>query len=421
MSNLDIKLSDLSRADFESSFETALNSQNIKERSLVKGTILSIDSDKVIVDVGYKAEGSISTSEFKDEGGALTVEIGEVVEVYLDNMSEHELVLSKIKADQMKAWENIHRIYKNNETILGTITHRVKGGLSVDIGVKAFLPGSQVDLRPVKNLEKLIDQSYEFRIIKLNRHRGNIVLSRRALLEEERKLKRAETLKMLQIGNIMEGVVKNITEYGAFIDLGGIDGLLHVTDMTYSRINDPHEIVEVGQRMKVMVLKFEEDSKRVSLGLKQTQPDPWQDVEIKYPLGAIVQGNVSKVEDFGIFITLEEGIEGLVHQSEISWSQRTQHPSRKYQTGMTVQAVVQEIHHDTRRLSLSVRQLEADPWDNIVERYPENAIVSGEVRNIAEFGIFVGIEEGIDGLIHVSDLSWSQRQRKPKDLYQIGD
>ena len=318
MSNLDTPITELTRENFEQAFAGELATQNIKERSVVEGKILRIDSENVIVDVGYKAEGSISISEFKNDQGELSIEVGDVVEVYLDSMTENKLNLSKSKADQMKAWELINKIFKNNETITGKITHRVKGGLSVDIGVKAFLPGSQVDLRPVKNLEKLIDQDFEFRIIKLNRHRGNIVLSRRILLEEERKLKREETLKNLQIGNIMPGVVKNITEYGAFIDLGGIDGLLHVTDITYARISDPNEIVEVGQKLDVMILKYEPDTKRVSLGLKQIQPDPWDDAEEKYPVGAIIQGEVYKLEEFGIRIELEEGIEGLVLLSELS-------------------------------------------------------------------------------------------------------
>lgn len=423
MSNLDTPITDLSRELFEQAFSGELATQNIKERSVVEGKILRIDSDNVIVDVGYKAEGSISLSEFKNEQGELTIEVGDVVEVYLDSMTENKLNLSKSKADQMKAWENINKIFKNTETITGRITHRVKGGLSVDIGVKAFLPGSQVDLRPVKNLEKLIDQDLEFRIIKLNRHRGNIVLSRRILLEEERKLKREETLKKLQIGNIMEGVVKNITEYGAFIDLGGIDGLLHVTDITYARISDPHEVVEVGQKMNVMILKYEPETKRVSLGLKQTMPDPWDDVEVKYPIGAIVQGEIYKVEEFGVRIELEEGIEGLVLQSEISWAQRSSHPGQLYEAGQVVQALVlsHEHEHAKPHLKLSIRQLEEDPWDSIEDRYPVNAIIRGTVRNITDFGIFVGIEDGIDGLIHISDLSWSQRQRKPKDLYNIGD
>jgi small subunit ribosomal protein S1 len=423
MSNLDTPITELSRELFEQAFSGELATQNIKERSVVEGKILRIDSDNVIVDVGYKAEGSISLSEFKNEQGELTIEVGDVVEVYLDSMTENKLNLSKSKADQMKAWERINKIFKNNETITGRITHRVKGGLSVDIGVKAFLPGSQVDLRPVKNLEKLIDQDLEFRIIKLNRHRGNIVLSRRILLEEERKLKREETLKKLQIGNIMEGVVKNITEYGAFIDLGGIDGLLHVTDITYARISDPHEVVEVGQKMNVMILKYEPDTKRVSLGLKQTMPDPWDDVEVKYPIGAIVQGEIYKVEEFGVRIELEEGIEGLVLQSEISWAQRSSHPGQLYEAGQVVQALVlsHEHEHQKPHLKLSIRQLEEDPWDSIEDRYPVNAIIRGTVRNITDFGIFVGIEDGIDGLIHISDLSWSQRQRKPKDLYNIAD
>ena len=424
MSNLDTPITELSRENFEQAFAGELATQNIKERTVVDGKILRIDSENVIVDVGYKAEGSISISEFKNEQGELNIEVGDVVEVYLDSMTENKLNLSKSKADQMKAWEQINKIFKNNETITGRITHRVKGGLSVDIGVKAFLPGSQVDLRPVKNLEKLIDQDFEFRIIKLNRHRGNIVLSRRILLEEERKLKREETLKKLQIGNIMEGVVKNITEYGAFIDLGGIDGLLHVTDITYARISDPNEVVEVGQKLDVMILKYEPETKRVSLGLKQIQPDPWDDAEEKYPAGAIIQGAIFKLEEFGVRIELEEGIEGLVLLSELSWSQRSMHPGQLYKVGQVVQALVlsHEHEHAKPHLKLSVKQLEENPWENIEDRYPVNAVIHGTIRNITDFGVFVGIEDGIDGLIHISDLSWSQRAtRKPKDMYKIGD
>jgi len=421
MSNLNLSITELSREAFEQAFSAELDKQNIKEHSVVKGKILRIDSENVIVDVGYKAEGSISLSEFKNDQGELTIDVDDIVEVYLENMTENKLNLSKTKADQMKAWEQIVKIFKSNDTIRGRITHRVKGGLSVDIGVKAFLPGSQVDLRPVKNLEKLIDQEYEFRIIKLNRARGNIVLSRRILLEEERKLKREETLKKLQIGNIMEGVVKNITEYGAFIDLGGIDGLLHVTDITYARISDPSEVVEVGQKLEVMILKYEAETKRVSLGLKQIDPDPWNDVESKYPLGAIIQGAIHKVGDYGVYIDLEEGIEGFVYQNEISWSQRNQNLNAIYSEGQVVQAMILDYDHEKHHIKLSIRQLEEDPWENIKERYPANTIVRGVVRNIADFGVFVGIEDGIDGLIHVTDLSWSQRQRKPKEQYKIGD
>jgi small subunit ribosomal protein S1 len=412
---------DLSREDFDAVFDSALNIQNIRERTVVKGVVLDIDDERVLVDVGYKAEGAISINEFKDDNGQLHVEIGQNVEVYLDSMNEQELVLSKIKADQMKAWERIITAFKDNEVVSGTITHRVKGGLSVDIGVKAFLPGSQVDLRPVKNLEKLLDQEFEFRIIKLNRHRGNIVLSRRVLLEEERKIKRSETLKKLKVGAIMQGIVKNITEYGAFIDLGGIDGLLHVTDMTYGRPSDPSKMVTVGEKMEVMILRFDEESKRVSLGFKQIHPDPWEEVEVKYPLGAIVRGEVVSVTEYGAFISLEEGIEGLIHSSEISWNPRVKNPNKIFDVGDIVEAKVQEINTEERRISLSMRQLENDPWDNIRDRYPLNAIVRGVIRNITDFGIFVGIEDAIDGLIHVTDLSWSQRNRKPVESYKKGD
>ena len=410
----------LTREDFEAVFNSALNIQNIRERTVVKGKILDIDDERVLVDVGYKAEGSITIAEFKNDKGEINVEKGQEIEVYLDSMNEHELVLSKTKADQMKAWDKITSAFKNNEVVRGTITHRVKGGLSVDIGVKAFLPGSQVDLRPVKNLEKLLEQDFDFRIIKLNRHRGNIVLSRRVLLEEERKVKRTETLQKLKVGAIMEGVVKNITEYGAFIDLGGIDGLLHVTDMTYGRPTDPNKLVTVGQKMEVMILRFDEDSKRVSLGFKQIHPDPWEDVESKYPLGAIVRGEVVSITEYGAFVSLEEGIEGLIHSSEISWNPRIKNPNKMFKVGDVVEAKVQEINTEECRISLSMRQLEADPWDNILERYPVHSVVRGVVRNITDFGVFVGIEDAIDGLIHVSDLSWSQRVKKPGDLYTKG-
>ena len=421
--NLDTNPNDISQEDFASFFDDYLNQRNIREQSVVPGQVIGIEGDWVTVDVGYKAEGIISKNQFINEEGELTISVGDTIDVYLDTMHEDEgqLILSKEKADQMKAWEEISKAYENNEIVTGQITQRVKGGLSVDIGVKAFLPGSQVDLRPVKNLEKLLGEDMDFRIIKFNRRRGNIVLSRRVLLEEERQVKRTETLKNLEVGAIMDGVVKNITDYGAFIDLGGIDGLLHITDMTYGRITHPSEMVKVGQVLEVKILKYDSDSQRVSLGYKQIRPDPWEEVEFKYPVGAIVRGKVVSMPDYGAFIELEDGIEGLVHISEMTWNKRIKHPSKLVEVGDVVEAKVLGVDVEGQRISLGMRQLESNPWDLVEENYPIGSIVSGKVRNITDFGIFVGVEEGIDGLVHISDLSWSQRIRHPSEVYKKGD
>jgi small subunit ribosomal protein S1 len=421
--NLDTNPNDVSQEDFAAFFDDYLNQRSIREQSVVQGQVIGIEGDWVTVDVGYKAEGIISKNQFINEDGELTIAVGDTVDVYLDTMHEDEgqLILSKEKADQMKAWEEISKAYENNEIVTGQITQRVKGGLSVDIGVKAFLPGSQVDLRPVKNLEKLLGEDMDFRIIKFNRRRGNIVLSRRVLLEEERQVKRTETLKMLEVGAIVDGVVKNITDYGAFIDLGGIDGLLHITDMTYGRITHPSEMVKVGQILEVKILKYDADSQRVSLGYKQIRPDPWEEVEFKYPVGAIVRGKVVSMPDYGAFIELEDGIEGLVHISEMTWNKRIKHPSKLVEVGDVVEAKVLGVDVEGQRISLGMRQLESNPWDLVEESYPIGSIVSGKVRNITDFGIFVGVEEGIDGLVHISDLSWSQRIRHPSEVYKKGD
>ncbi|MFT5682082.1 MAG: small subunit ribosomal protein S1 [Myxococcota bacterium] len=421
--NLDTNPNDISQEDFASFFDEYLNQRSIREQSVVQGQVIGIEGDWVTVDVGYKAEGIIAKSQFINEEGEMTISVGDTVDVYLDTMHEDEgqLILSKEKADQMKAWEEISKAYENNQVVTGQITQRVKGGLSVDIGVKAFLPGSQVDLRPVKNLEKLLGEDMDFRIIKFNRRRGNIVLSRRVLLEEERQVKRTETLKMLEVGAIVDGVVKNITDYGAFIDLGGIDGLLHITDMTYGRITHPSEMVKVGQVLEVKILKYDAESQRVSLGYKQIRPDPWEEVEFKYPVGAIVRGKVVSMPDYGAFIELEDGIEGLVHISEMTWNKRIKHPSKLVEVGDVVEAKVLGVDVEGQRISLGMRQLESNPWDLVEESYPIGSIVSGKVRNITDFGIFVGVEEGIDGLVHISDLSWSQRIRHPSEVYKKGD
>jgi small subunit ribosomal protein S1 len=420
---LDTPLSDLDRDAFANFFDDYLSQSSVREHSVVTGKVINIDGDWVTIDIGYKAEGTVAKSEFVDDDGKLTIDIGSEVDVYLATIGGNEgrLVLSKERADQMKAWEEIAKAHEAEETVKGLVTSRVKGGLSVDIGVKAFLPGSQVDLRPVKNLDRLLGETLEFKIIKFNKRRGNIVLSRRVLLEEERKVKRAETLKHLEVEAVMMGVVKNITDYGAFIDLGGIDGLLHITDMTYGRINHPKEMVEVGQEIEVKVLKFDAETQRVSLGCKQIRPDPWDEVDLRYPVGAIVRGEVVSMPDYGIFVQLEDGIEGLVHISEMTWNKRVKHPSKLVEMSQVVEAKVLGVDVENKRISLGMRQLEPNPWDVVEERYPVGTIIKGAVRNITDFGIFVGIEEGIDGLVHISDLSWSQRISHPSELYEKGD
>ncbi|MEE2752139.1 MAG: 30S ribosomal protein S1 [Myxococcota bacterium] len=421
--NLNDNLADVDRSEFEDFFNTFLEEGSVKERSVVQGTVLSVSSDWVTVDVGYKAEGTISANQFRDADGTLSVAEGDKVDVYLDSMHEDtgNLMLSKQKADLMKAWDEISRAVEADETVTGTVVARVKGGLSVDIGVKAFLPGSQVDLRPVKNLDYLVGQAFDFKIIKFNKRRGNIVLSRRVLLEKEREVKRSSTVQGLREGVIMQGQIKNITDYGAFVDLGGIDGLLHITDMSYGRIQHPSEMFEVSQSIEVIVLKFDEENMRVSLGYKQIRPDPWEEADYKYPVGAIVRGKVVSIPDYGAFIELEDGIEGLVHISEMTWNKRVKQPTKLVEIGDTIEAKVLGVDMENKRISLGMRQLEANPWDKLEEAYPVGSIVNGQVRNITDFGIFIGIDEGIDGLVHISDLSWGQRIKHPGERFEKGD
>jgi small subunit ribosomal protein S1 len=421
--DLDSPLDQVSRADFESFFNDFLNDRSVREQSVVRGTVLEIGDEFVTVDVGYKAEGVIRRSEFVNEGGELTIKVGDEVDVYLDQMGEEDgvLELSKEKADLMKAWEEISKAVERDETVKGLITSRVKGGLAVDIGVKAFLPGSQVDLRPVKNLDKLIGETHEFKIIKFNKKRGNIVLSRRVLLERDREEKKNETLKSLKVGAVMLGTIKNITDYGAFVDLGGIDGLLHITDMSYGRIQHPSELFEVGATLDVKVLRYDEESGRVSLGYKQIRPDPWEDAEFKYPVGATIRGRVVSLPDYGAFVELEDGIEGLVHISEMTWNKRVKTPSKLVNIGDVVEARVLGIDLENRRISLGMRQLEQNPWEAAADKYAPGTVVRGTVRNITDFGVFIGIEDGIDGLVHVSDMSWGQRVRHPSERFEKGD
>jgi small subunit ribosomal protein S1 len=406
---------------FADLFEKSLRS--VKEGEVVKGRVLAIDDEHVSIDIGFKSEGMVAAWEFMDEDGTVLVAPGDEVDVLLEESEGEDgrVVISKEKADRLKVWDDISKAYKADEAVEGTVLSRVKGGLAVDIGVKAFLPGSQVDLRPVRNLEHIVGQRLQFKIIKFNKRRGNIVLSRRALLETERKMLRETTLTTLAPGQIIDGVIKNLTDYGAFIDLGGIDGLLHVTDMSWGRVNHPSELFQVGDEIKVKVLKFDAESERVSLGLKQLQPDPWIDASMRYPLQRRVQGRVVSLADYGAFVELEPGIEGLIHVSEMSWTKRIKHPSKVLSVGDTAEAVVLDVDERERKISLGMKQIEPNPWSVIEQTYPVGTRVRGTIRNITNFGIFVGLDEGIDGLVHVSDVSWTEQIKHPGEKFKKGD
>jgi small subunit ribosomal protein S1 len=398
-------------------------SASVKEGSIVSGRVVRFTDDSVIVDIGHKSEGEIPKSEFYLADGSFGVSEGDMVEVYLDSFedNEGEMVLSRERAEMFRAWDRISDAYEKSEIVEGRVIARVKGGLSVDIGVKAFLPGSQVDLRPVRNLDKLIGNKLSFKIIKFNKKRGNIVLSRRVLLEQDREKLRSETLSHLKENAVLKGIVKNITDYGAFIDLGGIDGLLHITDMSWGRINHPSQMFEVGQEIEVKVLSYDESRQRVSLGYKQLQNDPWLTVGERYQVNARVKGTVVSLTDYGAFVEMEQGVEGLIHISEMSWSKRIKHPSKVVQVGDEVEVVILAIDTENRRISLGMKQIEPNPWDIVREKYQEGDIIQGKIRNITDFGIFVGIEDGIDGLIHISDISWTDRINHPGDLFKKGD
>ncbi|MBJ6800399.1 30S ribosomal protein S1 [Geomonas propionica] len=402
--------------EFADLFQDSLRQPQSGE--VVKAVVVQIEQDVVLVDVGYKSEGAIRIAEFIDENGDLTVKVGDEVNVYFErgeNIRGH-MVLSKKKADSQVAWEAIAAAGEGG-TIEGKITGKVKGGMTVDVGVEAFLPASQVDLRPGGNMDRFVGQTYQFRILKLNRKRGNLVLSRRVLLEEDRDKARTETLATLKEGDIVNGVVKNIAEYGAFVDLGGVDGLLHVTDMSWGRLGHPSEMVKVGDTLKVMVLKYDREKGKISLGLKQTVPDPWLNVADRYQEGERVSGKVVSLTDYGAFISLEDGIEGLVHVSEMSWTRRVRHPSEILKVGEDVEAVILGVDPGNRRISLGLKQTEVNPWTVIGERYPVGTKIEGQIKNITDFGVFIGIEDGIDGLVHVSDISWTRRVKHPGELF----
>lgn len=407
---------------FAALFGEGATGSNIKEGQVVNGRVMEILDDSVVVDIGHKAAGAVPKSEFTIDG-VFSLKVGDIVDVFVDVFEDDdgELVLSKDKADLLKAWDRISDAYEKDELVEGRIVGRVKGGLSVDIGVKAFLPGSQVDLRPVRNLEKLLGQVLQFKIIKFNKKRGNIVLSRRVLLEQDRERLRSETLKSLEAGSVMAGIVKNITDYGAFIDLGGIDGLLHITDMSWGRLNSPAEVLNVGDEIQVKVLSYDASSHRVSLGLKQLQSDPWVKVAERYNPNQRLKGKVVSLTDYGAFVELEPGVEGLIHVTEMTWNRRVKHPSKLVAIGDEVEVVVLAVDLENHRISLGMKQTEPNPWELVLEKYQVGDVIRGKIRNITDFGVFVGIEEGVDGLIHVSDISWTERVKHPQDLYKKGD
>ncbi len=411
---------------FAEMFEASMKDRGgepVKEGEIVKGTVVQVTKDYAVVDIGYKSEGQVPISEFINAKGEVAIKAGDPVEVLLESRENDTgmVVLSKEKADKMRIWDDISAACERDELIEGTIVGRVKGGLSVDIGVKAFLPGSQVDIRPVRNLDKFIGERHKFKVIKFNKKRGNIVLSRRVLLEKEREEMKKETLKRLKEGTVLTGVVKNLTDYGAFIDLGGIDGLLHITDMSWGRINHPSEALNVGDEVRVVVLKFDPASERVSLGTKQIQEDPWHRADEKYPPGTKVHGKVVSLTDYGAFIEIEQGVEGLVHTSEMSWTKRFKHPSKMLNPGDMVDAVVLDIDPKAKRIALGMKQIEANPWTLLEDKYPIGSVIKGQIRNVTDFGVFVGVEEGIDGLVHVSDISWTERIKHPGEKYKKGD
>ena len=394
--------------------------QDVAIGKVVMGKIVQINDDAAMVDVGYKTEGRLYLNEVTDSDGNVTISVGDEIEVLVDRRKDAELILSKEKAARIKMWDDVIKTYEEEGTIPGTIVERVKGGLSVDIGFPAFLPGSQVSTHPVKDLDRYVGQTMDFQILKYDRKRNNVVLSRKAILEIEREEKKKKTFETLEEGKIIEGIVKNITDYGLFIDLGGIDGLLHITDMSWGRIRHPSESFSRDDEVTVKVLSFDREKERVSLGIKQLTENPWNTITEKYPVDSIIEGKIVSVMDYGVFVEIEPGVEGLVHVSEMFWTKKIRHPSKLFSMGDVIKVMVLDVNPDNRRISLGLKQTMPNPWVELKEKYPEGTVIEGEIRNITDFGIFVGIEDDIDGLIHVSDISWKKRVKHPSEFYEKG-
>jgi len=395
--------------------------KNIEEGTITEGRVIDIQRDRVVVDIGYKSEGMIPTDQFSPEE-LETLAVNDPVQVYIEQCedSDGNLMLSKEKADKMKVWEDLEVAHKEETQVQGTVISRIKGGMIVDIGVKAFLPGSQIDLTPVRDLDGLVGKTFDFKIIKINHRRGNVVVSRRALLEETRDKRRTTTLATLAEGQLIEGMVKNITDYGAFLDLGGIDGLLHITDISWGRVGHPSDIFSIGDKVVVLVLKYDRETGRISLGVKQKSADPWTKVEEKYPGRSRVKGRVVSLTDYGAFVELEPGVEGLVHVSEMSWTHEVRHPSKVVSVGDEIEAQVLHVDQHSRKISLGMKQTAPNPWDIIEEKYPEGTEIEGKVKSVTDFGAFVGLDEGVDGLIHISDMSWIKHIKHPSELFKKG-
>jgi small subunit ribosomal protein S1 len=395
--------------------------KNLEEGTITEGRVVAVTKDKVVVDIGYKSEGMIPNDQFSTEE-LQNIKVGDRLQVYIEECEDADgnLVLSKEKADKMKIWEELEKLFNEGKSIDGKIVARIKGGMMVDIGVKAFLPGSQIDLHPVRDLDGLVGRTFPLKIIKINHRRGNVVVSRRVLLEETRDSKRKTTLSTLKEGQLIQGVVKNITDYGAFIDLGGIDGLLHITDMSWGRVGHPSEMFNISDKVEVSVLKYDRETGRISLGLKQKSADPWTSVASKYAIGTRVRGRVVSLTDYGAFIELEPGVEGLVHVSEMSWTHEVRHPSRVVSIGDQVEAAVLNVDPASRKISLGMKQTAPNPWDMVEGKYAIGTRIEGKVKSLTDFGAFVGLEEGIDGLIHISDMSWTKHIKHPSELFKKG-
>jgi small subunit ribosomal protein S1 len=400
---------------YEETFKT------FEEGAVIPGVVIAIETDSIIVDVGYKSTATIPREEFSKETLA-TLKVGESLPVFLEGLEDEEgnLLLSKEKADKMKVWEEIERIYKEDGILEGKVLSQIKGGVIIDIGVKAFMPGSQIDFRPARDMGALVGKTFSVKIVKMSVKAGNIVVSRRAVLEKTRDQKRNSILSTIKEGQVVEGIVKNITDYGAFIDLGGIDGLLHITDIAWSRVGHPSEHLKVGEKHAVVILKYDKETSRVSLGLKQRTADPWDAIDIRYPVGAKVSGRVVNLADYGAFVEIEPGVEGLVHVSDLTWTREVKHPSKVVAIGEAVQAVILNIDRKARKLSLGMKQAEPNPWDQAEEKYPAGMQISGKIKSITDFGVFVGLEERIDGLIHVSDISWTRHVKHPSEVFKKG-
>ena len=419
MSTLFNAVEDMDQGSLEALYEETF--KNFEEGTITQGRVVAIQKDKVIVDIGYKSEGMISTNQFLPDE-LTTLAVGNQVQVYIEQREDAEgnLLLSKEKADKMKIWEELEVAHREDREVEGKVISRIKGGMMVDIGVKAFLPGSQIDLTPVRDLDALVGKTFRFKIIKINHRRSNVVISRRALLEETRDKRRQSTLSTLAEGQLIHGTVKNITDYGAFLDLGGIDGLLHITDISWGRVGHPSDMFSIGDRVEVLLLKYDSESGRISLGLKQKTADPWMEIAVKYPEGSRVTGKVVSLTDYGAFVELEPGVEGLVHVSEMSWTHEIRHPSRVVAVGDVIEAQVLHVDQQGRKISLGMKQTAPNPWDVIQSRYPVGTQIEGKVKSVMDFGAFVGLDEGIDGLIHISDMSWTRHIKHPSELFKKG-